>query len=555
MALQGFIIFSLLAPIAIGFCPPTGPVLPPPVIANSFSLNALKKVVDASLRSAALPWNASTTSFSVQMTSREGKFFEYHYTAPLRNSSGVQQVRGSTVYRAASVTKVFNVLALLLAAGDKLDQPVSSYLPELNASRYGNVTLRMLAGQLSGTPRWGNAFDLYTTMGQQLEGLGFPLPLPSEVPACDTTTDTPVCTRAEFFDWLNEGQNPLVWQPGDKAAYSNLANILLGYALENITTADFNNLLHSTILDPLGLITTGLAPPNASDAIIPAETGWSWYHMDIGTFRATAGLYSTPDELTTFLRSVLNHELLSPGQTRLWLKPSVFLSSLHGAIGMPWEIFRLTHLTPQPRSVDIYTKSGSLPGYAAYVALLPEYDVGMTVNTAGDDSSETAAKWLLDTSVEALIPALEELARTQARIRYAGRYESATNDGTSNSSMSLVLDIDDGPGLRVMEWTKGGKSVLDAIAAIVGINDDATILDVRAYPVGEDNRWRLVFETRRQNEEGRRSMFDLACETWFQVDNYRYAGLPIDELLFVVADDGVVEGVRSLGLRGEARKL
>jgi hypothetical protein len=189
------------------------------------------------------------------------------------------------------------------------------------------------------------------------------------------------------------------------------------------------------------------------------------------------------------------------------------------------------------------------------VALVPEYDVGITVNTAGDDSSETAAKWLLDTGVEALIPALEELARTQARIKYTGRYESATDNGTSNSSMSLVLDIDDGPGLRVVEWTNRGKSILGAIAAIVGINDDATTLDVRAYPVGEDNRWRLVFETRHQNEDGRQSMFDLACETWFQVDNYRFAGLPIDELVFVVTDGGVVEGVRSPGLRGEARKL
>jgi hypothetical protein len=61
---------------------------------------------------------------------------------------------------------------------------------------------------------------------------------------------------------------------------------------------------------------------------------------------------------------------------------------------MPWEIFRLTHLTLQPRPIDVYAKSGSLPGYAAYVALVPGYEVGITVNTAGDGSSEAAAKWL-----------------------------------------------------------------------------------------------------------------------------------------------------------------
>src|SRR5687767_9126773 len=110
MGIQKFIIFSLLATFGMGFCPPTGPALPPPNISDSFSLHALKILLDVSLKSPALPWNATATSFSVQITSREGKFFEHHYTAPVQNSSGVQQVRGDTVYRAASVTKVFTVL-------------------------------------------------------------------------------------------------------------------------------------------------------------------------------------------------------------------------------------------------------------------------------------------------------------------------------------------------------------------------------------------------------------------------------------------------------------
>lgn len=49
----------------------------------------------------------------------------------------------------------------------------------------------------------GNLFDLYTTRGQQLEGLGFPPPLQSELTTCDTTTDTPACTRARQF-WLGK---------------------------------------------------------------------------------------------------------------------------------------------------------------------------------------------------------------------------------------------------------------------------------------------------------------------------------------------------------------
>jgi len=169
-------------------------------------------------------------------------------------------------------------------------------------------------------------------------------------------------------------------------------------------------------------------------------------------------------------------------QTRLWLKSSVFLSSLHGAIGMPWEIFRLTHLAPQPRPIDVYTKSGSLPGYAAYVDLVPEYKVGITVDAAGDDSSQTAAQWLLDAAMEAIVPALEEEARAQARDRYVRRYGSAeTSKLASSSDMSIV-----------------------AIVAITSADADGEVaaLDVRAYPVGEDHRWRLVFETPRREGGG-----------------------------------------------------
>jgi hypothetical protein len=79
----------------------------------------------------------------------------------------------------------------------------------------------------------------------------------------------------------------------------------------------------------------------------------------------------------------------------------------------------------------------------------------------------------------------------------------------------------------------------------VGVGRNGAALDVSAYPVGEDDRRRLIFETPHREEDGRRSIFYLACETWFQVDNYRYAGLAVDELVFVVADGGLVEGIWS----------
>jgi CubicO group peptidase (beta-lactamase class C family) len=57
----------------------------------------------------------------------------------------------------ASVTKVFTVLALLLRDGLNLDSLAKDHVPELREMhQYQNITLRMLASQLSGVPTSGN---------------------------------------------------------------------------------------------------------------------------------------------------------------------------------------------------------------------------------------------------------------------------------------------------------------------------------------------------------------------------------------------------------------
>jgi len=144
-----------LVPLVASLCPPTGPVLPPPVLRESFDLPTLRSVLDERIDSSTSSWNGST-SFAVQITSRNTTFFEYYHTGPERNSSGVQEVRGDTVFRVCSVTKAVTVLALLREAPESLDRPARDFIPELQDSeQYAGITLRMLAGQMGGVPRDG----------------------------------------------------------------------------------------------------------------------------------------------------------------------------------------------------------------------------------------------------------------------------------------------------------------------------------------------------------------------------------------------------------------
>ena len=229
----------------------------------------------------------------------------------------------------------------------------------------------------------------------------------------------------------------------------------------------------------------------------------------------------------------------------------VYAGGLTADVGMPWEIYRVSHLTPDGRLVDVYTKSGGIPGYASMVLLLPEYDVGATILVSSDEEYEPSVV-LVDVVLETLIPQLESLARGQAAARYAGSYFGASRDGygTNSTGATLILSIDDGHGLRITEWTNNGKSILDVLASERSTKSGN--IEARLYPVGEADRWHMIVEG--PPSEG--SSSDLPsgmCKAWFRVDTMRYASLSFEEFVFQDGKDGVT-GVLNPGLRQSLTK-
>ncbi|SPO01739.1 uncharacterized protein DNG_04412 [Cephalotrichum gorgonifer] len=530
-------------------CPPTGAVLPSPDLPDNYEPAGLRVNIDNLLEHASPTWNVSTTSFSVELTSINASFFEYHHTAATRSEHGVREVDTNTVYRIASITKVFNVLALLLNAPLALDTSITQYVPELEGrEEYVEITLRMLASQVAGIPREVSAFDWYSERGLQLQELGFPAPDPQDVPTCDIVPDG-ACSRSQLFDDLLADQ--FSWLPGQRAGYSNPAYTLLGYAIENITGKTFEDILQDDILGPLNLTSTSLSPPDPSEAIIPVGAGEVLIGFDIGTYNATAGMFSTPRDITAFLRSILRNDLLSPIRTRQWLKPTVYAGGLTADIGMPWEIYRLSHLTPDGRPIEVYTKSGGIPGYSSMALLLPEYDMAASILVSFEAGSDPSVD-LTDIVLASLIPSLDSLSREQAEKAYAGLYLDAGHgtNGANTTDATLSLVIDDGPGLKITEWTNYGKSILDVLAG--DKNTTVEGLDARLYPIGDKNRWRMVVEKLvSENEDS--SLPGGMCMAWFRVDQMRYASLSFEEFHFQM-DGGVVMGVENRGMRQRLTK-
>lgn len=255
----------------------------------------------------------------------------------------------------------------------------------------------------------------------------------------------------------------------------------------------------------------------------------------------------------------MNGALLSKSRVREWLKPTIFTSSPFSAVGMPWEIFRSTTRPPWSRPIDLYTKDGDLPapgGYAAHVALIPEYNVGLVITGAGDYAFEIVTK-LLNLVGGSLITELEKLARAQADEVYSGRYIGSKGEPNNTA---LVLHIDDGPGIKIPEWTSNGANMLQSLAEVSGDGLNANDIDARIYPVGEGGRWRLQIESvSNAGSVYNGQITGQACMTWSDVDKLRYGMLPVDEFDFKIEPryDGffAVTGVELVGLREQLIKI
>jgi CubicO group peptidase (beta-lactamase class C family) len=75
-----------------------------------------------------------------------------------------------------------------------------------------------------------------------------------------------------------------IWQPADKAMYSDQAYILLGFALENITGKPYEDVIREKITQPLELKSTRYDLPAMSQAIIPV--GMQVFDLDVGNFKS-----------------------------------------------------------------------------------------------------------------------------------------------------------------------------------------------------------------------------------------------------------------------------
>ncbi|KAK3714048.1 hypothetical protein LTR37_008077 [Vermiconidia calcicola] len=541
-----FPLFTLCIASAIATCFDPSPAFPVPEWTNGGEdLSSVFDSIETQLRDLIADQKYDAASFSVEVTSSHESLWSQYHTARKRNESrpGAERVDGDSLYRIASITKVFTTLGLLYqyeAGNLDLQSPISKYIPELAVNGgeipWHDITLRTLASQLSGLPRDFAQSDLMIGPPDPIS-IGLPPASRERMPDCDEDSNfDSACDGTDLIDWLRKAQ-PL-FAPNQQSTYSNLNFELIGLALERASDKDFKTYMRDAILEPLNMTLSTLnTPSDDTHAVLPL--GDNYWGIEDGVQNPTGGIYSSTNDMSKFLRYILTHyNAIAPGIN--WLMPASWGTGSQNFYGMPFEILRTGRiLTESTRPVTFATKGGGLPGYTTLISIVPEYGLGVTVLVGCSGCGKLLSAIQEIITVE-LIRGAEEAIWKAIDKTHRGVY-TATDDKLNSS---LELAVSPSTGLMVKTFVSNDTDVLGGFVSKYLVDNSrpwhlqlVPTLLFKNESAQQGEIWRMIPVYER--EEGLdRGVWDELCST--DVDILRYAGLPLNEVVFW-HDDGIVE--------------
>lgn len=312
-----------------------------------------------------------------------------------------------------------------------------------------------------------------------------------------------------------------VYLPNTTPAYSNAAFATLGLVLESVTKMPYAEALRSLLVDPLQLrATTIVEPQDSSHGVVVGDEARSGWNVTIdGAGMGMGAAFSSVNDLSAIGRAILSSSLLNANTTRAWLKPTSHTSSLIGAVGRPWEIFRaILGPADNNRVVDLYTKGGNFLGHGVNFVLIPDFEVGFVVAMAGRRGRVPFE--ISGIIVDHLLPALEEAARVESDGTYAGMYR-ATNGVNSSLSLSTARGV---PGLTIDSWVSNGT---DMKRDFFGSPRTFQLYPSNTGEAGDAaTSWRASYIS--LNDTGAFS----ACPSWVALDRPTYGVYGLDDFVF-----------------------
>src|SRR5688500_9631647 len=270
---------------------------------------------------------------------------------------GKSGLDGDTLFEIGSITKVFTALLLadLAQRGEAaLADPVAKYLPDtVKVPERGGkkITLEHLATHTSGLPRLpGNFF-----------------PRDEANPYADYTV-------GKLYDFLSTTE--LMRDIGEKYEYSNLGAGLLGQALARRAGVNYETLVRTRILEPLGMKSTSITLSKEMKARLTPGHDQNLKKVrnwDLPALAGAGALRSTASDMLKFAGAAL-------GYTKTPLAKA-FAATIAGRrpTGTPNLEIALGWHIGTAGGREIIWHNGGTGGYRSYLALDPRNRTGVVV--------------------------------------------------------------------------------------------------------------------------------------------------------------------------------
>ncbi len=351
-----------------------------------------------------LQYYQSAKNFNGVVLVATNSHIDYLDAAGLSSRQSGTTLNSKSKFKIASVTKTFTaVLILQLVEKGKLDlhAPIGKYLPDYTGEGKNKITIENLLTYSSGLPN-------------------------CESYVGDAIYSSPISRDSFIFKYCS---GPLDTVPGTAFSYDNGDYVLLGKIAEQAGGRPFDKLLQENILDPLGMVNTGVL--RSSDIVTGLVQAYTYddsthafsadkpYYID--NFFSAGAMYSTAEDLLKFDQGIFTHQLLKKATVDLMLTPhpalgnvglAFWIAEKYGPIktkfayrpgGIYGSSANWIHVIDSNRSIivlsntnatDLFGMSQQLNAVATHAPVA--FPVTATKNQPAFDATALAGTWTLD---------------------------------------------------------------------------------------------------------------------------------------------------------------